>query len=322
MKEKVLKILKEADSFVSGQKMCESLGVSRTAVWKGVKALEKDGYKITSIQNKGYKLLDSPDFLDKNSISEHLNTKIIGNKILVLESVDSTNNYAKKLSQKGEKEGLSVVSREQTGGKGRLGRAWKSKKDETISLSVSLKPEISPLEIGAITPLAGLAVSNAIKNVTGIDAKIKWPNDVIYENKKICGILTEMNCEFDKVDFIVIGIGINCLNKDFPKEIKNKATSLLLINNKSIDLNCLCAEVMNELEKVLFQNDFHFTDESLKEYKSRCATLNKTVSYIRNNRSLSGVATDISSLGELIVTKENGEKETVFSGEVTVQGIY
>lgn len=322
MKEEILKILKKSDSFVSGQGLAESFGVSRTAVWKGIQSLQKDGYEILSVRNKGYKLIMTPDHLNREAISEKLHTSVIGNDMAVLDTVDSTNNFAKAKALEGKKSGFVCISREQTLGKGRLGRSWQNKKDESIALSVLLRPQVSPAEVGAVTPLAGLATANAIKSVTGTDAKIKWPNDIIFNNKKICGILTEMSCEFDKVDFIVIGIGINCLNREFPEDIGKKASSLYLITKEELDQNALAAEVMNELEKVLLPNGYRFSENTLSQYKSKCATLGRRIKYIRNNREQTGVAEDINSLGELIVKKDGGEKEIVYSGEVTIQGIY
>lgn len=321
MKNKILSLLKSENDFISGQTLCEKFGVSRTAVWKAIKCLKDKGYNIESVTNKGYRLVSSPDILDESEIKNNLDTKVIGKSLTVLETVGSTNNYLKDIANTSET-GTVVVSREQTGGKGRLGRVWQSKKDDTISFSILLRPDISPMEVSAITPLCGLAVAKALNNYFDFNAKIKWPNDVIIGKKKLVGILTEMSCEFDRIDYIIVGIGINLLNKEFPEEIIHKATSCCLESNKKIDKNKLLAVILREIEDILLSGDYRFNEDNLKSYKENCATLGRKITFTRKGEEVSGTATDINKEGELIVTLSNGAKETVFSGEVTVQGIY
>lgn len=321
MKNQILNLLKSEKDFISGQELCQKFGVSRTAIWKAIKSLKAKGYNIESVTNKGYRLLSSPEILDESEIRSHLKTSIIGKNITVLETVDSTNNFLKNIASQSEA-GTVIVSREQTGGKGRLGRVWQSKKDDTISFSVLLKPRISPMEVSAITPLCGLAVTKALNNYFDFGAKIKWPNDVIIGSKKLCGILTEMGCEFDRVDYLIVGIGINLLNKDFPEEIAFKATSCSIESNKEINRNLLLANILKEIEDTLLTGDYRFNNDNLKSYKENCVTLGREISFTRKGEKLSGKATDINDQGELIVSLMDGTTETVFSGEVTVQGIY
>lgn len=321
MKDKILELLKKEKTFVSGQALCEKFNVSRTAVWKAINSLRGMGYEIESVTNKGYRLVKPTDIVNETEIKNFLETKTIGNEIIVLDTVDSTNNYLKD-NANNIKDGTVVTARMQTGGKGRLGRKWETIKDEEICFSILLRPDISPMEVSAITPLCGLAVAKGLSEYFDFKGEIKWPNDVIVGSKKICGILTEMNCEFDKVDFIVIGIGINVLNTSFPKEIAYKATSCKMESNREINKNQLLATVLKNLEEVLIDNNYNFTEKTLEEYKSYCATLNRAITFTRKGEKAKGTATDINNLGELIVTMENGEKETVFSGEVTAQGIY
>lgn len=321
MKDKILELLKKEKTFVSGQALCEKFNVSRTAVWKAINSLRGMGYEIESVTNKGYRLVKSTDIVNEIEIKNFLETKILGKEIIVLDSVDSTNNYLKENAGK-IKGGTVVTARMQTGGKGRLGRKWETIKDEEICFSILLRPDISPMEVSAITPLCGLAVAKGLSDYFDFKGEIKWPNDVIVGSKKICGILTEMNCEFDKVDFIVIGIGINVLNTSFPAEIAYKATSCKMESNREINKNQLLATVLKHLEEVLIDNNYNFTEKTLEEYKSYCATLNREITFTRKGEKAQGTATDINNLGELIVTMENGEKETIFSGEVTTQGIY
>ena len=185
MKQKILKILKTAEGYVSGQEICESLGVSRTAVWKAVNSLREQGYVIESATNKGYKLCTYTDFITADGIRESLKTNHIGKEVYVIDTVDSTNNFAKTLGHNGAKSGVVVLAREQTGGKGRLGRSWSAPKDSGVWVSVLLRPDISPSEVSAVTPLAGLAVFRALDRICPGRTAIKCPNDIIIGNKKL-----------------------------------------------------------------------------------------------------------------------------------------
>ena len=322
-RDTILKVLREnSDRYYSGEELSNMLNVSRTIVWKNINELRKMGYEIDSVTNRGYKLISSTEILNASEVKNYLkDTDLIGKELFVFDTIDSTNNYLKANADK-YPTGTVISAREQTGGKGRLGRAWQSKKDDTISFSVLLRPDIAPMEVSAITPLCGLAVTKALNEYFDFDAKIKWPNDVIIGSKKLVGILTEMNCEFDKVDFIVVGIGINILNKDFPEEIKKKATSCVLESDKEINKNELLALILKHIENILLKGNYVFNEENLQEYKSYCATLDREITFTRKGEKVSGKAIDIDNDGELIVQLEDGSTETVFSGEVTVQGIY
>lgn len=321
MKNKILQLLKEKNDFVSGQALCERFNVSRTAVWKAINSLKETGYVIESVTNKGYKLISSPDIVSEAEIKSNLKTSLIGKEIIVLESVGSTNDYIKENAQK-LMDGTVVTTREQTKGKGRLGRIWKNKKDDDISFSFLLRPELSPMEVSAITPLCGLAVAKGLNRYFDFDAKIKWPNDIIVGNKKICGMLTEMSCEFDRLEYLVVGIGVNVMSKAFPEEIAHKATSCVLQSNKEINKNQLLAVILKQIEDILLGGNYRFNKENLEEYKAYCATLGRKVTFTRRGESVEGVATDINNDGELVVTLPDNTTETVFSGEVTAQGIY
>lgn len=321
MKNKILQLLKEKNDFVSGQALCEKFNVSRTAVWKAINSLKETGYVIESVTNKGYKLVSSPDIVNEAEIKSNLKTSLIGNEIIVLESVGSTNDYIKANAQK-LMDGTVVTTREQTKGKGRLGRVWKNKKDDDISFSFILRPKLSPMEVSAITPLCGLAVAKGLNEYFDFDAKIKWPNDIIVGNKKICGMLTEMSCEFDRLEYLVVGIGVNVMSKDFPEEIAHKATSCVLQSNKEINKNQLLTIILKQIEDILLGGNYRFNKENLEEYKAYCATLGRKVTFTRRGESVEGVATDINNDGELVVTLPDNTTEIVFSGEVTAQGIY
>ena len=290
MHEKIVELLSQTEEYISGQELSAELGVSRQAVWKAINALKAQGYVIDSITRKGYKLLEYPEHLNTYAVKSHLNTKLIGKNLIVLDSVTSTNDYLKIL-----------------GG---------------IAFSFLLRPDLAPNEITGITPLAGLAVCKAIRDYTGIDCKIKWPNDIITGHKKLVGILTELSAEFSAVEYTITGIGINVEHTEFPEEIAHKATSIFLETGKHIDRNEFLAVVIEYLERELLTNDLRLTEKALEEYTSLCATIGRNVSFFRNSQQLNGVAEKIDNNGELVVKLEDGTLHTVNSGEVTVQGIY
>ena len=322
MQKKILDILLNADDFISGQEISEKLGVSRQAVWKAINALKEKGYEIQSVTNRGYRLVSSPNYLNESSLKSLLHNKIIGKNLIVLDSVDSTNDYLKKLGNEGCENGTVVVAREQTKGKGRLGRTWQSKKDDGIAFSVLLRPNVAPSEVSAITPLAGLAVCKAIREYTKLDCVIKWPNDIIVGRKKLVGILTEMSAEFDAVEYVITGIGINVDHTSFPEEIAFKATSLLLETGRHIDKNEFLACVLEHLENEFVKNNLELTPTALSEYTDLCATVGRSVTFQRGTRRISGMAVGVSEHGELKVMMSDGTICLVNSGEVTVQGIY
>ena len=322
MQKKILDILLNADDFISGQEISEKLGVSRQAVWKSINALKEKGYEIQSVTNRGYRLVSSQNYLNESSLKSLLHNKIIGKNLIVLDSVNSTNDYLKKLGNEGCDNGTVVAAREQTRGKGRLGRTWQSKKDDGIAFSVLLRPNVAPSEVSAITPLAGLAVCKAIREYTKLDCVIKWPNDIIIGRKKLVGILTEMSAEFDAVEYVITGIGINVDHTSFPEEIAFKATSLLLETGRHIDKNEFLACVLEHLENEFVKNNLELTPTALSEYTDLCATVGRSVTFQRGTRRISGMAVGVSEHGELKVMMSDGTICLVNSGEVTVQGIY
>ena len=322
MQKKILDILLNADDFISGQEISEKLGVSRQAVWKSINALKEKGYEIQSVTNRGYRLVSSPDYLNESSLKTLLHNKIIGKNLIVLDSVNSTNDHLKKLGNEGCENGSVVAASEQTRGNGRLGRTWQSKKDDGIAFSVLLRPNVAPSEVSAITPLAGLAVCKAIREYTKLDCVIKWPNDIIVGRKKLVGILTEMSAEFDAVEYVITGIGINVDHTSFPEEIAFKATSLLLETGRHIDKNEFLACVLEHLENEFVKNNLELTPTALSEYTDLCATVGRSVTFQRGTRRISGMAVGVSEHGELKVMMSDGTISLVNSGEVTVQGIY
>lgn len=323
LKEKILALIKNCEGYISGEELSSILGITRSAVWKYIKALKEDGYIIDSVTNKGYCLKSCGNVLNEIEVADGLKTKYIGNEIIFLKKVDSTNEEIKRHAAKDAEEGLVAVAEQQLLGKGRLGRAWTSPKGTGLWFSILLRPEISPYYVAGITLASGLAVCKAIREFTGCNAKIKWPNDVICGNKKICGILTEMTAEADKINYVVVGIGINVNTTDFPVDIENKATSLYIETGEEIPRAKLLQKVLAQFENYIemFLDDSQ-TDAMLSEYVELCATIDRTVSTVRNNTKITGKAIGIGKSGELKVRLPDGQVISVTSGEVTVQGIY
>lgn len=322
MQNKVYEILKNSQDYVSGQDISKALNVSRQAVWKSINSLKEQGFVIDSITNKGYKIIENPKNICKQIIEDTLETEFTGKNLEVLETATSTNDVLKEKGRLGCPNGTVVIAREQTAGKGRLGRGWISKKDENIMFSVLYRPQLTPMDVSGITPIAGLAVCKALRDFCKIDCKIKWPNDIIVKNKKLVGILTEMSAEFDGVQYIVIGIGINTDQKNFPDEVRKKATSIFMESNNHIDKNAFLVYLLKCLEDEFTKSDYRLNETNVKQYKSLCATIGRNVTFFRGNHSFEGVAENINENGELLVRLDNNKLECVNSGEVTIQGIY
>ena len=212
MRDKIIKIiLDNKDNFISGEELSKQLGISRAAVLKHINILREEGYNIESVNRKGYRLIGSnDDLLNPQNIYHNLKTDFIGKNIIHLETVDSTNDYLKKIANEVE-EGTVVISEEQTRGKGRWGRQWESEANEGIWMSIILKPEVEPVKAPFITLIAGAAIVKSLNNLK-VPAKIKWPNDIIINNKKISGILTELSAEIERINYVVVGIGMNVKN--------------------------------------------------------------------------------------------------------------
>jgi BirA family transcriptional regulator, biotin operon repressor / biotin---[acetyl-CoA-carboxylase] ligase len=247
----VLRFLREKEGYVSGDYMSEEIGISRTAVWKYINQLTGAGYGIGKLKGKGYRLLETPDKLFPWEIDRYLTTRIMGRKVIYREKVDSTNTFAFKLALGGEPEGTCVVAETQDKGKGRLGRKWFSPVRKNLYLSVILKPAIHPSRVYPITFLSSLAIWDTIGTLTGTEATLKWPNDVLINGKKISGTLLEISTEADMVKFVVVGIGFN-INMDTAEidpEIRNKATSLFLETRKVFERAEVCGMLLSNLEK-------------------------------------------------------------------------
>lgn len=323
MTENVLKLLIESEGFLSGEEMSRILGVSRTAIWKHIKKLKEQGYNIESITNKGYMLSLSADQFDKHEFKRLLEDNNLFEHFFTYDKIDSTNKEAKR---KAMEEGVStalIISDEQTIGIGRRGRQWLSEKNSGIYMSMLLRPNIKPMHGSMLTLIAGLAVKKAIFTNTGLECKLKWPNDIVISNKKICGILIQMSSEIDYINYIVIGIGINVNNNDFTEDLKDVATSLKLIGGKEYNRKALIIEIIKEFEKLYKE---FLTCESLdfiiEDYNKACVNIGKKVRVEMNGKNIVGEAIKVVENGGLMILSDNGEELIINSGEVSVRGLY
>lgn len=322
MKAEILKMLRETDGYVSGQELCNKFGVSRTAVWKAINQLKENGYEIEAVQNKGYHLLSAPDIMNKTELESIHATEWAGCEIYYFDSIDSTNTKAKELAEEGHPSGTLVVADRQTAGKGRRGRSWESPTGIGIFMTLMLKPEINPNNASMLTLVAAMATTRAIRRVTGVPAMIKWPNDIVMNGKKVCGILTEMSAQFDYINHIVIGIGINVHNEDFPEEIAKTASSLYLESGQHIHRASLIEAFLEEFEDVYAEYLKTEDMEGLqKEYDAMLVNRGRQVCVLDPKEPFEGKAMGITKKGELIVDTWESRK-LVSSGEVSVRGIY
>lgn len=322
MKTELLTLLREADDHISGQALCEKFGVSRTAVWKTINQLKEAGYEIEAVPNKGYRLVSVPDVLSESELVSRRKTKWIGKEIFYFDTVGSTNTEAKRLAEDGHENGTYVVADQQEAGRGRRGRTWQSPAGTNIYMTLLLKPEINPNHASMITLVSALAVAKGITRVTGSRAGIKWPNDIVMNGKKVCGILTEMSAQFDYVNHIVVGIGINVHSKEFPEEIAPMATSLDLETGAALNRAELVEAVWEAFEE--YYETYLLTEDLsglVQEYDAQLVNVNQLVKVLDPKEPFEGKALGITPLGELMVDTSEGRK-LVSAGEVSVRGIY
>ena len=315
----ILKYLREKE-YVSGEVLAQKLGISRVAVWKQIQKLKDMGYKIISDQNLGYCLVSRPDLLLPQEIQRGLSTNYIGKKIFYFPELKSTNIIAKEKAlhkAEGIEKGTLIIAERQSAGKGRLGREWFSPAGG-IWLSIILYPQLSPSYISRITLMTAVAAVKAIKICTQIKSQIKWPNDILINEKKVCGILTEMSAELDIINWVVVGIGINVNidHREFPEDIQENTISLKEASGKEVLRVKLVQTFLQEFEKyyeILKRREF---SSILKEWKLCSHTLGRKIRVDMGERIITGEAVDINEEGALILKKEDGELVEIISGTI------
>lgn len=314
MREKILDYLNKKHDYLSGDEISRHLGISRQGLWKHIQELKDSGYEIVAVPHLGYRLESSPDRLFPFEISRHLHTKFIGKKIHYFDYLASTMNLAMQLGIQGAADGELVLAESQTKGRGRLGRSWFSPKYKGIYLSLILRPKLAPAASPILTLLSAVSICEAVKSVAGLDAQIKWPNDVFIQNKKFSGILTEMNAEVDKVNFVVIGIGLN-VNND-KKSLIAQATSLKEQLGHPVSRLAILQELLRRMEVNYLLLEDKGNRVIIDKWRNFSSTLGKHVKVYCQNKHIEGSAVDIDADGALLVRKASGVIQKISSGDV------
>jgi len=304
MQERIIQFLKESDGYISGEEISVRLKISRAAIWKHMQELRALGYEIAAVPHLGYQLVTSPDKLLGYEIQSALGTKTIGKKVIVLESVSSTMDEAFRLGMENSPEGTVVCAESQTKGRGRLGRVWTSPKAKGLYFSFILRPNLPLHQLAQLTLMSAVALAEAIENISTLKPQIKWPNDILIENHKLAGILTELRAESDQVKFIVVGIGLN-VNASVNQLVPG-ATSLKIAAGNSFNRNEVFQAVLRSLDKwyaKILKQEFK---QVMTEWKQRSATLNKRVRITDPASTIEGHAIDLDEDGALLIRKDNG----------------
>ncbi len=311
---------KNPGGIVSGEELGSALNISRTAVWKHIKTLQELGYQIEAVPSQGYRLLSSPDILIAEEIAAGLTTKRIGRKIICFKKTDSTNLIAFKLGEQGAEEGTVVISEEQSHGKGRLGRHWESPYGVNLYCSIILRPPLMPVKAAQFTFLSAVAVAQAIEKTTSLLPRIKWPNDVLVNGMKVSGMLNEMSAETEKINFLVLGIGvnINMRREQFPSGLRHPASSLFLEGGKPVNRAEFTRALLTTFD--LLYDDFLQRGVSpvREQLLARSAFMGKRVKISFQENESFGIAAGLDDDGALLLQQSDGTIEKVLAGDVSV----
>lgn len=321
IRKKLLEAFAQAgDEFISGQRIAELTGASRTAVWKHIEGLRNEGYVLEAVRKKGYRIVSVPEKMSADSIRLHIKSNVLGQQIYYYDCLESTQKVANELANSTGVEGTIVVADEQTSGRGRLARQWHSAKGTGIWMSIILKPNIPIHQAPKLTLLTAVAVVQGIKETTGITAQIKWPNDILLNGKKICGILTEMQAEADGIHSVVIGVGINVnqLLEDFSQEIREIATSLLIEGGKTVLREELICSVLKKLENLYqtFQRDGFSSIKTL--WESHAINMGKMITATTPQGRVTGIALGITEDGVLLLKDSHNHVHSIYSADIEI----
>ncbi len=314
MQDKILTLLKKKEGYISGEDISGHLKISRQALWKHIQDLKDIGYGIEAVPHLGYHLESIPDRLFEIEVERDLNTNILGKKIFYFDTLSSSMDMAMELGVKGAPGGTLVLTESQTKGRGSLGRVWFSPKYKGLYLSLVLRPDMLPTQASMLTLLPAVSICEAIKAITGIDAQIKWPNDILIYNKKLAGILTQVVAETDKINFVIIGIGIN-VNND-RKALIATATSLKEQRREDINRVSLLQEILRRLEANYLVLEKKGSSQILEKWRLHNITLGKMVKIYCQGKHIEGEAVNIDIDGGLLIRKDTGLTEKVMSGDV------
>lgn len=314
----ILRLLKETvGGYLSSARLSAQLGISRAAIWKQVGVLREQGYAIDALPSKGYRLGAGPDRLLSEEIQDGLQATVIGREIVYFAETDSTNHRAALLAEAGARDGTVIVAEAQSAGKGRLGRRWSSPAGVNLYLSIILRPAIAPRAAPLLTFLSSLATARTIELESGLRPTVKWPNDVLLGGCKVAGLLNEMNAETERVNYVILGIGVNLnmTQEQFPDDLRYPATSLALALHHPVDRVRFCRRLLGEID--LLYRDYPSGQEAiLAGWLAYFDLLGKKVVVEEPSRTIVGVVTGIAVDGALLLSLENGDSERILAGDV------
>lgn len=324
--DQILTMLLESGSqYLSGQIISKRIGISRAAIWKHVQTMQEKGWEIESVTRLGYRIINANRYTAAG-ITACLDTEWMGKSLIYLDTVDSTNNRLKQLAADNAPEGTVVVADQQTSGRGRIGRTWASEKGCGIWMSVLLRPQMAPQDVQSLTLVAAVAVVEAILSCSGslLEGRIgiKWPNDILIDGKKVCGILTEMGAEADAVSWVVVGMGINVHHRQeqFPEEIRSIATSLAIAcSSFHWNRNHLVSAILKNIENFIIVFVSSGFSDILERWRKYSITLGCDVLLTGPNGTVQVRAVDVLPDGRLLVEKADGERMAVLSGEISLR---
>lgn len=323
MKSEILALLRERGDYVSGQELCGRFNVSRTAVWKAVGQLKKEGFSIEAVQNRGYLLVQEEEVFGQHELESRMDTRWAGHPVTYYEVLDSTNLRAKLDAEKGAPQGALVVADMQTAGRGRRGRSWSSPAGTNAYFTLILKPDFEPDKASMLTLVMAMAVAEGIRETCGLEARIKWPNDIVIGGKKVCGMLTELSVQQEYIQHVVVGAGVNVGIQEFPQEIADTAACLEEECGRRVPRAELIVHIMKAFERY-YEKFMETLDFSvLKEaYDNLLVNCGREVCVLDPKGEYTGISRGINSVGELLVELPDGSERTVYAGEVSVRGIY
>lgn len=305
--------------------MSRTLGISRAAVWKAIEALRQEGYEIQSATKRGYRLERAPDRVREGELAGPLSGCHVGSRLICLDVIDSTNTEAKRQAMAGASDGLVILSEEQTGGRGRLGRSFQSPRGTGLYLSALLRPSLPPQEVVDFTAWVAVAVCDGIEAACGLRPQIKWTNDIILNGKKVCGILTEMGLESESnaLQYLIPGIGINANHapEDFSEDVRPMATSLAQELGHPVRRSELAVQVIRALDR-MYAAFPQGKQEYLDKYRADCLTPGNQVQLITPVSRREAKAVAIDDEFRLVVEYPDGSREALSAGEVSVRGMY
>lgn len=313
MQERIIHSLRSTEGYLSGEEISRNLNISRAGIWKYMEDFRRQGYQIDAISRRGYRILSSPDKLLPWEIKFNLGTKVIGQDIVYKETLVSTMDEAVRLGIAGAPEGSVICAETQTQGRGRMGRAWVSVPGKGIYASLLLRPKMPLSQVSQLTLVSAVAIAQALKSVSGLEVKIKWPNDILVGGRKLAGILTELNAEMDRVRFIVVGFGVNVNTEE--TQLPAVATSLKVETQKEFSRILVFQEILRSFEKWLNIFETQGFVPVRKCWKEFSCTIGQRVKFVEATKDVTGLAFDLGDDGSLLLRQDSGKVVKKYSGD-------